>query len=395
MEVLDGGYISWVDKSTGLWWQRQRFGDEDNIRSLGKLSWNAKNKSKRRSAIALTLTQQIQLLRKSTETKEEIWRKEARKLTTLQVVGSVNVRDEWKELVPTDLDQLYDALNRISDTQLFVFRGHGNKQWPHLVTSLSRTLQKITSPVEQSKLEAEGISAFWRHGRSQLQASELIYFDRILYGVTLMQHYGAPTRLLDWTLSPWVAAYFGVFDESQLDQDGVIWAFNQAHLLKNYYQQLDSRKSEYVKFEQFISSSQVEAWLKGALEQTRVITTFRYQYANPQMGAQQSLFTVCGSVLENHNIALKRVLRDDWDTLKIVIPVSMKAQLRRQLFLMNVNALSLFPNINGVGLYISEAHRSGFPLGDEALLYLVGGNREAPSVKLGNARPRSQRAGGR
>ena len=98
-----------------------------------------------------------------------------------------------------------------------------------------------------------------------------------------MQHYGAPTRLLDWTLSPWVAAYFAVSD---LQDDGEIWAFNQAQLIKQYFARSSMTKDRYNQFEKLISSQTVEDWLNAALEQSPVISMFRYQYANRQMSAQ-------------------------------------------------------------------------------------------------------------
>ena len=381
LEILRGGYLSWFDEEGDEWWQQQYFGSSRTVISLGKITVDTQSKSRRqRKSILLTLSQKIEFLQKTAEAKERVWRKETADLKSMPWIGPSGAKGPWRELEPSELDDLYAILNRISDTQLFVFRGHASKNWPHLVTSLSRTLGNIATPVEQAKLEAEGIAAFRRHGRSLLHPSELTYFDRILDGVTLMQHYGAPTRLLDWTLSPWVSAYFVVTDEALKDEDGVIWAFNQAKLLKNYYSELDAARPDYKKFATFISSAEVEDWLTGALEQTSIITTFRYQYANPQMGAQQSLFTICGSAQDCHEVALKRILRDDWDTLRIIVPAKIKKVLRQRLFRMNVSALSLFPSMNGIGLYIAEALRAAFPLGDEGLLYLLDRKSDKPAI---------------
>src|SRR5262249_16050597 len=45
--------------------------------------------------------------------------------------------------------------------------------------------------------------------------------------LALMQHHGAPTRLIDFTWSPYVAAFFAL--ERTLD-DGVVWAMNPARI---------------------------------------------------------------------------------------------------------------------------------------------------------------------
>jgi hypothetical protein len=54
------------------------------------------------------------------------------------------------------------------------------------------------------------------------------YLDKFEW-LCLMQHHGAPTRMLDWTENVLIALYFAVRDP-QADCDGVVWALNAGRL---------------------------------------------------------------------------------------------------------------------------------------------------------------------
>lgn len=50
-----------------------------------------------------------------------------------------------------------------------------------------------------------------------------------MLGWQVMQHYGAPTRLVDWTRCPFVAALWASLDQE--DKDGAIWWYDQNALV--------------------------------------------------------------------------------------------------------------------------------------------------------------------
>src|SRR5713226_3402618 len=68
--------------------------------------------------------------------------------------------------------------------------------------------------------------------------------ENVMEWLALMQHYGAPTCLLDWTHSLFVAVYFAV---EQADSECAVWALNLKWVERTIYDVLDKVASEALK----------------------------------------------------------------------------------------------------------------------------------------------------
>jgi len=137
------------------------------------------------------------------------------------------------EEVVDNWPQLQDAINRFGDAyqqEQFVWRGQGDATWP-----LTSTLYRVVAdqlgrvPTEADLVGAEQRLLKLARGEWRLDGiPALQLFAR-------MQHVGAPTRLIDATLNPLIAAWFAVAGGTD-DADGRMFAFTVKGMI-----QLDSK----------------------------------------------------------------------------------------------------------------------------------------------------------
>ena len=156
----------------------------------------------------------------------------------------------------------------------------------------------------------------------------------------LMQHHRAPTRLLDWTESPYVAAYFACIDD--WDHDGVMWWFHEMFLKMRTNDRYGDEEA----------SPQLDD-----PDPPPRIHTLRGRASTERMLAQRGAFTICDHPLVDHADVIpgregERLY--NMGVSRFVIPGEHKRSILEQLRLANITAVSLFPGADGLGLGLGE-----------------------------------------
>jgi FRG domain len=251
----------------------------------------------------------------------------------------------------TDLRGLIDnalEVSRLAEPA-YLFRGQSDSQWT-LMPSLAREVPKGIGEAATRDEERTATTAFQSQAHQFLTASSLPQHrgDLVNWWVS-MQHYGAVTRLLDWTESPYVATYFAVAGRE--DVPGALWIVHVDTVLTYM-----GKKYPDVDLSQAAPERQKDA-LWGPSWPPALIF-FEPHPQTERMSAQQTHFSLSPMANCDHkDLIAPAVTTSGMEFVKVVIPAALKLSFKRQLRFINVTARSLFPGIDGLGRSVTELIR--------------------------------------
>jgi len=178
--------------------------------------------------------------------------------------------------------------------------------------------------------------------------------DSIWNWLSVAQHYGLPTRLLDWTYSPFVAMHFATADIDTFNVDGVIWAVNyvKTHniLPEKLSRKLEEEGANVFTVEMLFESIKSLTELEN-LSSDPFILFFEPPSIDDRIVNQFAFF----SMSSDSRVVLNSWLEDKMDFWrKIVIPAKLKWEIRDKLDQANITERVLFPGLDGLTKWLAR-----------------------------------------
>lgn len=254
----------------------------------------------------------------------------------IQEVRITSLGELIDQVTPTEPDP---KTGRHRDTG--VYRGASDASRP-LLTSLDR-LGGVDPPHTKAGLEEHILRNFIRYSRPYFSTPPVNEWELLVAA----QHHGLPTRLLDWTYSPLVAAHFATLDR-HVCVDRAVWRLDWRKVHREFgfpelallIQDLD---------ELFVKGGHFTPW--KLFNRDGKEKPFACMIEPPSLDArivaQAAVFTLCSDKCRPFDDFLDR--HDLGDALtRFTIPADEVARVRDQLDLASVDERRLFPDLDGV-----------------------------------------------
>ena len=251
----------------------------------------------------------------------------------------------WDQLHTAVFEDVWDpTILRYRNNR--VFRGMCDAEWG-LTPSLNRACPQNLG------LEKMILRSFQKYGYAELQSCSS-FWEIVAMG----QQFGLPTRLLDWTYSPMVAAHFVTEDVTAYDRDGVIWCVDMEDVNACLPQELGERlrMQKGVIFTRDILDEIVCNFdaLKACSPEPFALFFEPASTVN-RIANQYALF----SVVSDPAVTLTDLPESDKFT-RLIIDHRAKLEIRDKLDYINISERMIYPGLDGICKWIARRYA---PLG--------------------------------
>lgn len=259
---------------------------------------------------------------------------------------STNIRDShgWKVTTLESEAEVFRVLAELRGQRWFC-RGQ-SKCYGSLLPTIDRDSTKGLSCFEKLTLERQSIDLFRSTVQYFADSREQEAKSNDLIALMLLRHYNVPTRLLDWSLSPYVAAYFSVCSDDE--KDGEIWGFDE-----RLYEQ--KGRKQWTKYPETTidgsgDPSKFDYSLTTAFGVQEPSDWFVCQFyvGFPRQIAQEGAYSITARFGRDHAEAIAHLLKKSDHYHWYVIRANLKPALRRTLREKHgIWRGSLFPDVAG------------------------------------------------
>lgn len=251
------------------------------------------------------------------------------RVNSWQELNEVLFKDAWSE-----------TLGRFRSP--FSFRGLSNADYD-LKTSLIR-LEGV-----YHQLEPVILRSFQKYAYRDTSPGNSIW-----NWLAVAQHHGLPTRLLDWSSSPYIAVHFATAEVNTFHKDGVIWCLNVVRLRE----WMPERVRQVLQDEHAImfTVDMLGRIASSLPDFDRLLPEpFLIMMEPPSMDDRIVNQAALFSLMSSPKAVLNEWLADKPDLFhRIIIPAELKWEVRDKLDTMNINERILFPGLDGLSQYLKR-----------------------------------------
>lgn len=251
----------------------------------------------------------------------------------------------WEQTILSSVNEVRDELLNLK-RQNWVCRGQ-SRNFGELVPSIDRGFNKSWSRMGQIVRELKSLNYIKSNSQIFTDPREKFSKEDPIIALMILQHYGIPTRLLDWSDSPWVALYFAVMDND--NEDCEVWAFNYtlygeagSEQWKKWPENTVDGSGNRYKFDAKLTAfclKEPQPWIICSI----------YPNGFLRQDAQHGLYTMTARFGIDHGLMLKELLKDLIQFHVYVIKAELKYTLRQILRdEYKIDHGSLFPESEGV-----------------------------------------------